>query len=357
MNYLAEAQVTPLTNVRRERVLPVPGEILVRTGDSVEPTQIVARADLPGEFRIVPVARLLDIQVSQTKRYLRVKPGDKVEQGQVIAKRGRLFAQSVKSPIDGTVTASGGGRILIESPTTLFELSAFIDGRVTNVLAPHGLIIETTGAVIQGVWGAGGGPNGENLGFLKCMVKKPSDSMRAGSMDLSCRGVILIGGAGLSNAALEHALEIQVGGIVVGGLSPALLPQIEQLPFPVIVTEGIGAASMSEPIFELLKTHDGREASISGRSQSRWPVVRPEIIIPLPGGTSAPSHVQIGTVLTVGARVRAVRAPYMGAVGVVTALPAQARRTETGAKVHGAHVDLGQESPIFIPLVNLEVLR
>ena len=357
MDYSAETQVTPLTNVRRERVLPVPGEILVRAGDSVEPTQIVARAELPGEFRIVPVARLLDIQISQTKRYLRVKPGDEVERGQVIAKRGRLFANTVKSPLDGTVTASGGGRVLIEAPTTLFELSAYIDGTVTNVLAPHGLIIETTGAVIQGVWGAGGGPSGENLGLLKCMVKKPGDSLRAGSMDLSCRGMILVGGAGLNEAALEHALELQVGGIVVGGLSPELVPQVEQLPFPVIVTEGIGTVAMSDPIFELLTTHDEREASISGRSQARWPVVRPEIIIPLPAGTLPSSRTQIGSALTVGTRVRAVRAPYMGAVGTVKALPAQARHTETGAKVHGAVVDLGQESPIFIPLTNLEVLR
>ena len=364
MYYPAEIQVTPLANVRRERVLPAPGEILVRTGDRVEPTQIVARTQLPGDFRIVPVARLLGTSASQTKRYLRVKPGDEVQRGQVIARRGRLPARSVKSPIDGTVTASSGGRILVEAPPTLFELRAYINGAVTNVLEPHGLVIETTGAVIQGVWGSGGGPSSENLGVLKCMVKSPDEPLRAQAMDLSCRGMILVGGAGLSDAALEQAQELQVGGIVVGGLPPELLSsvgsqqsQVEQLPFPVIATEGIGTVPMSEPVFQLLTTHDGREASISGRTQPRWPVVRPEIIIPLPAAALPPSQTQLGTPLTVGTRVRAVRAPYVGAVGTITALPAHTRRTETGAKVLGAEVDLGQGAPVFVPLANLEVLR
>jgi hypothetical protein len=50
---------------------------------------------------------------------------------------------------------------------------------------------------------------------------------------------------------------------VLGGLSPELVPQVEQLPFPVVVTEGIGTMPMSEPVFQLLQTNDGREASIS----------------------------------------------------------------------------------------------
>ncbi|MEE8389844.1 MAG: hypothetical protein V3S14_03480 [Anaerolineae bacterium] len=323
----------------------------------MEPTQIVAHTELAGDFRIVPVARLLDTSASQTKRHLRVKPGDEVQRGDVIAKRGRLPARSVKSPIDGTVTASSGGRILIEAPSTLFELRAYIDGTVTNVLEPHGLVIETTGAVIQGVWGGGGGPSSENLGILRCMVKNPDEPLRAHAMDLSCRGMILVGGAGLDNVALEQAQEFQVGGIVVGGLLPELISQVEQLPFPVITTEGIGTTSMSEPVFRLLTTHDGREASISGRTQPRWPTVRPEIIIPLPAATLPPSQMQLGAPLTVGRQVRAVRAPYMGAVGTITALPAHTRRIKTGAKVLGAEVDLGQGAPVFIPLANLQVLR
>ncbi|MCP4537549.1 MAG: hypothetical protein GY832_10415 [Chloroflexi bacterium] len=357
MYYPAEVQVTPLTTVRRERVLPVPGEILVSVGDRVEPRQIVAHTELTGDFRIVPVARLLGISTSKTKRYLRIKPGDEVKRGQTIARKGYLPARTVKSPINGIIKASGGGRVLIEAPSTPFELFAYINGTVVNVLEPHGLIIETTGAVIQGMWGGGGGSRGENLGIIKCVVTSPDQALRAQNLDLSCRGMILVGGARLSEAVLEQAQELQVGGIVVGGISPELIPQIEQSPLPIVATEGIGTVPMAEPIFRLLTTNDGREASISARVQPRWPIVRPEIIIPLPANTLPASQTQMGEPLTVGTQVRAVRAPYMGAVGQIVMLPEQARRTETGGKALCAKVDLGQDTPIFIPLANLEVLR
>ena len=150
--YSFETQITPLTMVRRERMLPVPGDVLVRIGDRVEPTQVVARANLPGDFRIVPVARPLGVPTSQVERHMRVSLGDEVQRGQLIAKRGRLFAYTVKSPLDGMVTASGGGRVLIEASPTPFDLRAYIYGTVSNMIQHYGVIIETPGAVIQGVW-------------------------------------------------------------------------------------------------------------------------------------------------------------------------------------------------------------
>jgi len=334
-------------------VLPVPGETLVHVGERVEPTQVIARANLPGDFHILPVARLLGVPASQVKRCMRVSLGDDVQQNQVIAARRGLLARSVKSPIDGMMTASGGGRVLIEAQPTLFELRACIHGTVSNVLEHYGAVIETVGAVVQGVWGTGD----ESSGVLKCVVKSPEKLLRAKAIDPSCHGTILVGGAGLNETAIERAQELQVRGIVTGGLPPELLPLVEELPFPIVVTEGIGTVPMSTPIFHLLTTNDGREASISGQVQPRWGIVRPEVIIPLPAETLPPAETQPGMPLTVGARVRVIRAPYMGAVGTVRALPAHARRIETGTRVHGAEVDLGQGAPIFVPLANLEILR
>jgi len=353
MYYPFETQVTPLANVRRERVLPVPGDVLVRVGDHVEPTQIVAAADLPGDFHIVPVARLLGVRASRAARYLRVGPGDEVQQGQVIARRRGLAARSVRSPINGVVRASGGGRVLIEAYPIPFELRAYIPGTVSNVIENQGVVIETMGAVIQGAWGTGG----ESLGVLRCMVKNPDEPLLGKAIDPSCHGMILIGGAGLDEAALEQAEALQVRGIVLGSLPPELVSQVERSPIPIIVTEGIGTVPMSAPIFRLLMTNDGREACISGRFRPRWGVVRPEVVIPLPAETLPSTQTQPGMPLTVGARVRVVRAPYMGAVGTVVALPAHARSIETGAKVRGAEVDLGQETTIYVPLANLELLR
>ena len=110
MYYPFETQVSPLVNVRRERMLPAPGEILVRIGERVDPTQVVARTELFSDFQILPVARLLGVPAAKIKKYMQVKLRDTVQQGQVIATRRGLPARLVKSPIDGIVTASGGGR-------------------------------------------------------------------------------------------------------------------------------------------------------------------------------------------------------------------------------------------------------
>jgi len=353
MYHPPETQVTPLTTVRRERMLPVPGTMQVRIGDRVEPTQVVARANVPGDFYILPAARTLGIAASRLKRHMRVKPGERVQRDQVIARRGRIFAHTVKSPTDGMVALVGGGRVLIEANPTPLDLRAYIYGTVSNVLPPYGVVIETPGAVIQGAWGAGG----ESIGVLKCLVTGPDEPLEAQMIDPSCNGTILVGGIGLGDAPLERAQQLQVRGIVVGSLSPELISRTKELPFPIIVTEGLGEIPMSRPIFRLLTTNAGREASISGRVQTRWGIVRPEIVIPLPAETVPPAKTDPGMPLEVGSRVRLVRAPHIGTAGTVVALPGHARRIQTGAVVYGAEVDLGQEAPVFVPLANLEVLR
>jgi hypothetical protein len=350
MYYPFEAQVAPLVNVRRERILPAPGDVLVKLNERVEPTQVVARADLPGDFRVLSVAHELGVSPTKIQRYMQVKVGDGVRRGQVIAKR---RSRLVKSPIAGVLASSGNGRVLVETPPTPFELRAYISGVVTNVLQNRGVVIETTGAVIQGAWGTGG----ESFGVLKRLVKSPDKPLRARDIDPSCHGTIVIGGSETTEAVLERAQELQIRGIVIGGLSPELIPLVKRCPIPIVATEGIGAIPMSDPVFQLLTTNDGREASISGRVRPRWGVVRPEIVITLPAESLPSAQAQPGTPLTTGARVRVVRAPYLGQVGTVVTLVDHPRHIETDARVRGAVIDLGQEEPVFVPLVNLEVLR
>ena len=104
MYYPVETQATPLTTVRRERLLPVPGEVIVHAHDEVSPQQVVAQANMPGEFRIVPVAAFTS--GSQAARYC--EPSiDRVENGAGhCCQRGwRCLGQA---PIMGSITASGG---------------------------------------------------------------------------------------------------------------------------------------------------------------------------------------------------------------------------------------------------------
>jgi hypothetical protein len=284
--------------------------------------------------------------------YLQVELGDKVRQGDVIASRSGLLGRSVKSPIDGVVTAGGGGRVLIEAQPIPFELHAYISGKVLEVEDNQKVMIETSGALIQGTWGSGG----ESMGVLRGVVRTADHSLRARAIDASCHGAILVAGVTREREALERAADVEARGLVTGGLVPELISFVEQLSFPVIVTEGIGDVPMIEAIFSLLRENEGHEASISGLVASRWGARRAEIIILMPDRVALVDEAESGGGITVGTQVRIVRAPHMGTMGTVVALPRYARHIETGARARCAVVDIGQEEPVSIPLVNLDVL-
>ncbi len=353
MYYASEARTSHLTKIRRERVLPKPGEVLVHSGDRVESTQVVARASLPSDFRIVAVARLLGVSAPEAEDCLRVDLGDTVHRGDVIAKQGGLLGRSVRSPIDGIMTATGGGRVLIEAQPVPFELHAYIPGTVLNVRGNRVVSIETVGALIQGAWGSGE----ESVGVLKGLTKHPSGPLETRAVDPSCHGSILVAGTILEREPLVRAQDVEVRGVVTGGLSPELIPTVEQLPFPVIVVSGFGDIPIIKDVFDLLQKNEGREISISGQTEMRWHSKRPEIIIPMPNSKVPADETERHGELRRGARVKIVRAPYLGSVGTVVNIPQHARRIATGARVYCAEMDIGQDEPVVVPLVNLEILR
>ncbi len=352
MYYTSKKEVTNLTKIRRERVLPRPGEVLVDPGDRVECSQVVARASLSSDFRIVAVARLLGISASEAEDCLRIDLGDTVHRGDTIAKRRGFLGRSVESPIDGVMTAIGGGRVLLEAQPTPFELHAYISGTVLRVTNDQRVFIETAGALIEAAWGSGG----ESIGVLKSMTRGPKDPLQVRAVDPSCHGSVLVVGTILDSEALMRAQDVEVRGIVVGSLSPKLIPTVEQLPFPVIVVDGLGDLPMMEDAFALLKEHEGREASISGQTKVRSASKRPEIIISMPNKKPPEDEIASYGELTKGARVRIARAPHLGSVGTITDIPQYARRIATGARAYCAEVDIGQGESIFVPLVNLEIL-
>jgi hypothetical protein len=353
--YPSLTRMIPLTTIRRERLLPVEGEILVNIGARVEPMSTVARAQVPGRYYILNVAQRLRVLPDAVDKYVQVKPGQEVKTGQVVARRRTglgLSSRVVRAPKDGVVAAVGGGRVLLESVSEPIEVSAYLSGTVSNVMPGKGVLIETVGAWIQGVWGLGG----ESFGVLKVLSKQPDRPLRARSIDVGCHSAVLVGGSTLDQAALQQALEMQVRGIIIGSLPPSLIGLARDMPFPIIVTDGLGRAPMAKPIFQLLRTNDGREAAISGLTHSRWGAVRPEIVISLPAGRAG-SPPAPGATLKVGMQVRLIRGAALGAMGTVRSLPLRPMSLETGARVWGAFVDLeGDEQEQFVPLFNLELL-
>ncbi len=348
-------RAVPYTVIKRRRLLPRQGEVLVRPGDRVEPLTIVARTRSGGELHVVDVGKTLAVKGRDLDPYLLKAEGDKVEEGEAIAARGgRLvpLRRVCRAPVAGQIVAIGGGRVVLESRSGTFELFAHLKGTVASVIPNLGVGIETTGALVQGIWGAGG----EAQGVLKMLVEDPREQLTGEAIDLGCHSAIIVGGSLADRETLERAKQMNVCGIIVGSIGVDLVEQASDLPCPVIVTEGVGQVPMASVIFELLRSNAGREASISGVTRLGGETVRPEIIIPLPRGEATPASLRSGDVLEIGAQVRVIRQPYLGSVGRVIALPAQPQAVDSGARLRGAEVELEGQGRVFVPYANLELI-
>ncbi|MBN1658742.1 MAG: hypothetical protein JXA93_10090 [Anaerolineae bacterium] len=358
MNYYpVEARVTPLVTIRRERILPVEGEVLVGVGEMVGPADVVARCQLPGSVRVVDASRALRVPRHRAERYLLKSPGDSVQVNETVAAPGGLLGRlrrSCRSPVDGQIVDVRDGLILIQPASTTFELEAHLKGQVTNIMPRRGVVISAVGALIQAFWGCGG----EADGVLKLVVDNPMKPLRARSIDVSCQGTIAVGGRILDEATLDQAVEAKVRGMIVGSVDAVLIPYLRGLPFPIIVTEGFGSLPMSEPVFGLLHSNMGREAMMNAETSTRWGARRPEVLIPLRAEDSTPEDSRQPKALRVGDLVRVLRAPHLGALGTVIDLPDFPQMLESGSRVPAVLVELDDaDQPVAIPVVNVELVR
>ncbi|MCL7451751.1 MAG: hypothetical protein M8467_01750 [Anaerolineae bacterium] len=356
MYYPLESWITPLTTIRRERLLPVAGEVLVGYGEKVGPADVVARCQVRGHMRVVDVSRALRVDRKRATKYVHKSPGETIQADEVLAGHGGLLGSlrsNVRSPVEGQIVEIRDGLVVIEAAPATLELSAHLKGQISNVMPKRGVVISAVGTLIQGLWGTGG----EAEGVLKLLVDNPQSPLRASSIDVSCHGTVIVAGHILDEKALEQAIEAKVRGAIAGSVSAGLCPFLQSLPFPVLITNGFGSMAMSEPVFSLLHASMGREAMISTYEPGRWGGRRPEVIIPLRVEDEVPSQDTGPRPLKIGDRVRILREPHLGALGSVTALPRLPYTVESGARLSVAEVEFQDGDTAMVPLANVELIR
>jgi len=175
-----------------------------------------------------------------------------------------------------------------------------------------------------------------------CERREPGEPLGEGAIDASSRGRILVGGAYVTTAVLRKAIAQGVKAVVVGGFDDSDLRQLlgydlgvaitgsEELGITLIVTEGFGSIPMAARTFGLLRSCEGRRVSVSGATQIRAGVLRPEIVAPLLEATRSATGGKTPRKGTEGRdMVRAIRQPYFGRIGRVTALPPELMPLET----------------------------
>lgn len=368
--YTPGLRVTKQATIRRERRLPLKGEVLVNPGEEVRRDQVVARTELPGDVVSLNLVNQLGASPGELAGYMLKKEGERIEEGEPLAETRPLikwFKTTIKAPVSGTVESisSVTGQVILRRAPRPVEVLAYIDGTAVEIVPEEGVVVETHGAFIQGIFGVGG----ECWGELTMLAETAGEVLDAGRIGPECAGKILVGGSLISYPVIERAREVGAAGLIGGGIRDQDLRQLlgydlgvaitgtEEIGLTVIVTEGFGEIAMAHKTFEILKDCSGREASISGATQIRAGVLRPEIIVPrreveiheaVKGGQEG---------LQIGDTLRVIRVPHFGSIGQVSDLPSELREVESGAKVRVLEVEFEDGSRAVVPRANVEVIE
>jgi len=369
--YSPGLSVTESIIIRKERILPLKGTVLVKRGDKLKAEDLVAETLLPGKVVPFNLANKLGTTAALLKEYLRIKEGDKIKKGQIIAQsKGFLgfFKTTVKSPIEGEVENISNitGQLLLREPRIPLQIKAFIDGIVVDVIENEGVVMENKSAYIQGIFGIGG----ETTGKIKVLAKSPEDIVTPGQVDESCKDTVIVTGALASYDLIKKAQEIGVCGIITGGIDDRDLKKLlgynigvaitghEEIGLTIVVTEGFGEINMAKKSYELLKKFDGHKASIHGMTQIRAGVMRPEIIIPITFKEEELVNPEPKmSTLEIGTTIRVIRQPNFGVIGKVTGLPEKLTQVESETLVRILEAELENGEKVTIPRANVEVIE
>lgn len=367
--YTPGLMISPGTIIRKTRRLPLKGQVMVNVGDTVKADTVVARTEIPGVIQTIKVAENLGLEPPEALGALKIQVGDRVEAKQIVAESRSffgLFRSECKSPYTGTVEliSSATGHVGVRMGSTPVEVTAYMDGVVAEVLGNDGVVIETYGAMVQGIFGVGGERTG------KLVVPNGAEMMLTeDAINDSHAGAVLVGGSGVTIGALKKAGKVGVKGIVVGAIIDTDLIDYlghdigvaitghEDIPTTLILTEGFGSIQMAARTFDLLKSIEGREVSINGATQIRAGVIRPEIVAPLGIKPDEAEWRAKGQSLNIGSNIRVIREPYFGMLGVVTKLPHEPVEVQSGAVVRILEAELADGSTVCVPRANVEIIE
>ena len=366
-SYTPGLKVLKRTIFKTKRILPLKGDVHVNVGDDIQPDTIVASTNLPGNVQMVKLSNALNIDPKDVGNVLKLKEGDLVRKGEMIAETEGVFGffkSSFSSPIDGRIESISlkTGRLIIREKPIPVQIDGYVRGVVDKVIPEEGIVVRSNASLIQGIFGIAG----EKKGTIALVSSNPEDELLESQITSDMKGKIIIGGSFVGINAYKTAMKHDVAGIVVGGFNYYDLKEIlgynlgvaitgtENLNTALIVTEGYGKIPMSNSTFSLLKEHNNQVASINGSTQIRAGVIRPEIVIPLKSELKEEKTLaEPNKGISIGSIVRVIRSPFFGKIGEVVSLPTDLQQMESETLVRVAEIKI-DDKKLLIPRANLE---
>ena len=306
------------------------------------------------------IAKELDLLPIMANSSLLVRIGTTVALDQPLAVR-KSTPQSryVRSPVYGKVTHISEGKVTITPLHARTELTAFLAGKVVDVVPGEQVVIQAFAHVISGVYGIGGETGGPIY-----IAAGPDEMLAPSAVDARWRGKVVVAGATASNELLQAAIEAEAAAVVLGYLPFVQLQELtgeqslvgmtgdEDLGLTVILTDGFLPCHMDQQVYQALQALSGRYAAVNGTTHIRAGAIRPEIIVCERDWPTEMETVAREPELREGMLVKLLREPARGSMGQIVELPWQQQAVASGARLPVAKVLVGSEV-LVVPISNL----
>ena len=343
--------ILPVAAIRRERLMSAEGRIIARRGQQVNPSDVVAEAILRPEHLLLDIGLGLGLSPKEADHYIQRRAGDEVGEGDVIAGPVGIGRRVVRAPKSGTIVLAGDGQVLMELEGEFSELKAGYSGVVAEIVGARGVVIETVGSLIQGVWG-----NGKiNFGLLNILANVPDESVTPDMMDISLRGSVIMVGYCEDEKVLRSAEELPIRGMILASMDSTLTSVALRVNFPIVLVEGFGKLPMNHEAFSILSSSGRREVALNAESWDRNGNTRPEVVITAEEGAFPVVPTELAS-FTVGQTVRVVSSPYKSMTGTLTNLPQSLSLLPSGLLANTAEVSILHGETVQVPLANLEII-
>ncbi len=300
---------------------------------------------------IIDIGQILQVSSRRAAGLIKIKKGQRVNEGDIIAESSGLFGREVRAPMEGRIAALGGGKLVLETGGLPFELLAGIQGVVTEIIADRGVVIRAIGSIIQGVWGNGL----QDTGVMMSIMDNADEVFDPARLDVSVRSSIIMGGYVDNPDVFKAANDLPVRGLILSSMSPALLPLASKVSFPVFVLDGFGRRPFNSSAYKLLSTNVRRVITLNAMTTDRLKGNRPELFIALPVSQDPPELQELDT-FAAGQTVRVVGLTRPSRIGVLLQVNSIPARLPNGLRAKMAEIQLESGEKISVPLTNLEVL-
>lgn len=326
--------------------LPLPGTILVRTGQEVKAGDVLAEATLPDQFQIFDIVTHLGISPTRLDEYLKRLNGEAVRKGDVIAQKPGLITRIFRASQDGKIVSLREGRVTLAMGERKLQVKSPIAGTIVELIPGFGAVVGLSGSVIQGVWSNGLSAKGD---FTR-LAFDFNDPQQRGNLP-EVEGKIVFSDSLISLDRFQALAAKKPAGIVLPSLMPALVSQALESTVAVMSLCGFGDQGVDPASSELMDSMQGKDVYLLADEQKRTA----ELI--LPGGAGQKSALfDEEAALKVGSLVRFLGEPYLGSTGSVVELPERPERLPSGIIARVAVVERQEGSLIRVPVTNILLL-